>query len=63
MRWPARYDLDELEITARTASSWSRSEPKAGNRASYIRRGIARASFQRSFTLGEHIEIAGASLD
>ncbi|MEZ5859031.1 MAG: hypothetical protein R3D28_08585 [Geminicoccaceae bacterium] len=35
-------------------------EPKGGNWANYIRRGIARASFQRSFTLGEHIEVAGA---
>lgn len=57
------FDLDELEITVKERQLVVKGEPKAGNRANYIRRGIARASFQRSFTLGEHIEIAGATLD
>jgi molecular chaperone IbpA len=57
------FDLDELEITVKDRELLIKGEPKAENRANYVRRGIARAAFQRTFTLGDHIEIAGASLD
>ena len=57
------FDLDELEITVKDRELLIKGEPKVENRANYVRRGIARAAFQRSFTLGDHIEIAGAALD
>lgn len=57
------FGLDELEITVKDRELLVKGEPKAEARANYVRRGIARGPFQRSFTLGEHIEIAGASLD
>ena len=57
------FDLDELEITVKDRELLIKGEPKAQSRANYVRRGIARAAFQRTFTLGDHIEIAGASLD
>jgi molecular chaperone IbpA len=57
------FDLDELEITVKDRELLIKGEPKAENRANYVRRGIARAAFQRTFTLGDHVEIAGASLD
>ena len=57
------FDLGELDITVKDRELLIKGEPKAEARANYVRRGIARASFQRTFTLGEHIEIAGASLD
>lgn len=62
------FDLDELEITVKDRELVVKGEPhstdgSAEARPSYVRRGIARGSFQRSFTLGEHVEIAGASLD
>ena len=57
------FDLDELELTVKDRELLIKGEPKAENRANYVRRGIARAAFQRTFTLGDHIEIAGAALD
>lgn len=57
------FDLGELDITVKDRELLIKGEPKAEARANYVRRGIARAAFQRTFTLGEHIEIAGASLD
>ena len=57
------FDLDELEITVKDRELLIKGEPKAQSRANYVRRGIARVAFQRTFTLGDHIEIAGASLD
>ena len=57
------YDLDELDITVKDRELVIKGEPKTQNRANYIRRGIARGAFQRTFTLGEHVEIAGASLE
>jgi molecular chaperone IbpA len=57
------FDLDELDITVKDRELLIKGEPKTENRANYVRRGIARAGFQRTFTLGDHIEIAGASLD
>ena len=57
------FDLDELEITVKDRELWIKGEPRQESRANYVRRGIARAAFQRSFTLGDYIEIAGASLD
>jgi len=57
------FDLDELEITVKDRELSIKGEPKTENRANYVRRGIAHAAFQRSFTLGDHIEIAHASLD
>ncbi len=57
------YDLGELDITVKDRELLVKGEPKAEARANYVRRGIARAAFQRTFTLGDHIEIAGASLD
>lgn len=57
------YDLDELEIVVKDRELLVKGEPKAQARVNYVRRGIARAAFQRSFTLGEHVEIAGAALD
>lgn len=57
------YGLDELDITVRDRELLVKGEPKGDPRANYVRRGIARTAFHRTFTLGEHIEIAGASLD
>jgi len=57
------FGLDELEITVKDRELSIKGEPKTEERANYVRRGIARAAFQRSFTLGDHIEIANASLD
>ena len=57
------YDLGELDITVKDRELLIKGEPRAEARANYVRRGIARAAFQRTFTLGDHIEIAGASLD
>lgn len=57
------FDFDELDITVKNRELVVKGEPKTDNRGNYIRRGIARGAFQRTFTLGEHIEIAGASLD
>ncbi len=57
------FDLDELEITVKDRELLVKGEPKTETRANYVRRGIARAAFQRTFTLGDYIEIAGASLD
>lgn len=57
------FDLDELEITVKDRELVIKGEPKAQRATNYVRRGIARGAFQRSFTLGEHIEIAGAALD
>mgnify|MGYP001320140581 FL=1 len=57
------FGLDELEITVKDRELSIKGEPKTEERANYVRRGIARAAFQRSFTLGDHIEIAKASLD
>lgn len=57
------FDLDELEITVKDRELLVKGQPKAENKANYVRRGIARGAFQRSFTLGEHIEIAGAALE
>ena len=57
------YDLDELDITVKDRELLVKGEPKVENRANYVRRGIGRAAFQRTFTLGEHIDITGASLD
>ena len=57
------FDLAELEITVKDRELLVKGEPSTENRANYVRRGIARAPFLRTFTLGEHVEIAGASLD
>lgn len=62
------YDLDELEITVKDRELQIKGEPRTSeatpeDRPNYVRRGIVRGAFQRSFTLGDHIEITGASLD
>jgi molecular chaperone IbpA len=57
------YDLGELDITVKDRELTVKGEPKTESRANYVRRGITRVPFQRTFTLGDHIEIAGASLD
>jgi molecular chaperone IbpA len=57
------FGLEELDITVKDRELQVKGEPRTEARANYVRRGIARAAFQRSFTLGDHIEIVGASLD
>jgi len=57
------FTQDEIEVTVKDRNLVIAGQPKeTGEKVNYVRRGIAKAPFTRSFSLGEHVEITGAEL-
>lgn len=60
----AGFTLDDLSITAEGESLLVRGQidEKPGDGITYLHRGIAARSFQRSFRLADHIKVTGAEM-
>lgn len=58
------YAENELEITVKDRELVVSGKPQKleGKQPSYVRRGIGKPAFARTFTLGEHVEIVTARL-
>lgn len=62
----AGFSQDELSITSennRLVVSGEKPEEQEGEESAYLYRGIATRSFERRFTLAEHVKVSGARLD
>lgn len=62
----AGFSQDELNITTennRLVVSGEKPEEKEGEDNAFLYRGIATRSFERRFTLAEHVKVTGARLD
>ena len=62
----AGFSQDELSITSennRLVVSGNKPEEQESEDNAYLYRGIATRSFERRFTLAEHVKVSGARLD
>lgn len=62
----AGFSPNELTITSennRLVVSGEKPEEQEGEENAYLYRGIATRSFERRFTLAEHVKVSGARLD
>ena len=57
---PAELDITVQENTLLVTGKGQKEDENGG---SYLHRGIARRSFERRFSLADHIKVTGASLD
>lgn len=55
-------EQDGLELVVRSVSNEGETAPKEEENIQYVRRGIARAAFERRFRLSEHVRVVGADL-
>src|SRR5580698_1481550 len=58
---PAELDITVQEDTLLVTGKGAKKEDENG--VSYLHRGIARRSFERRFSLADHLKVVGASLD
>jgi molecular chaperone IbpA len=60
----AGFGRDEIDVTAHDNSLTVTGKAKNGeDEGRYLHRGIARRTFERRFSLADHIKVVGASLD
>ena len=60
----AGFGMDQLEITQnRRSLAVEGRQPTADHEVEYLHKGIAGREFRREFTLAEHVEVTGASLE
>ncbi len=57
------YAEKDLEIVAHDRTLTVKGKVEQADSEGWIRRGIARESFERRFALGEHVHVAGAKLE
>lgn len=57
------YAEKDLEIVAHDRSLVVKGKVEQADSEGWIRRGIARESFERRFALGEHVRVSGAKLE
>lgn len=57
------YAEKDLEIVAHDRTLTVKGKVEQVDSEGWIRRGIARESFERRFALGEHVQVAGAKLE
>src|ERR1700720_104062 len=60
---PAELDITVQENTLLVTGKGAQKEDEDENGVSYLHRGIARRSFERRFSLADHMKVVGASLD
>lgn len=59
----AGFSQDELNITAKQNLLTVSGQRKADERRQYLHEGISARSFQRQFSLADHVEVRGASYE
>lgn len=60
----AGFGMDNLEITKdKNILRIEGTSPKADENINYLHKGIGGRSFRREFTLADHVEVEGATLD
>src|SRR5271167_1133401 len=58
--WPAELDVTVQENTLLVTGKAQKEDENSGG---YLHRGIARRTFERRFSLADHMKVVGASLD
>lgn len=60
----AGFGMDNLDITKeQNTLRIEGTSPKGGETVNYLHKGIAERSFRREFTLADHVEVEGATLE
>ena len=60
----AGFGMDNLDIThEKNILRVEGVSPKGGDKVNYLHRGIGNRNFRREFTLADHVEVVGASLE
>lgn len=60
----AGFDMDNLDITKdKQTLRIEGTSPKGDENVTYLHKGIGGRSFRREFTLAEHVEVEGATLE
>ena len=59
----AGFEREQLEITLQHNELWIQGEQSPEGSRDYLHRGIARRKFQRSYILGEGLNVESAELD
>ena len=60
----AGFGMDNLDIThEKNILTIEGTSPKGGENVNYLHKGIAGRNFRREFTLADHVEVEGATLE